>query len=280
MGNDGPARAGQDDRSDRVERLRWRTLRSFEQRLRVPMALLGIAWLAIFVVEMIRGESRGLSVASTVIWVVFIGDFALRLLLAPRRWRWLRINWLTALSLVVPALRIGGLVVAARAARAVRVARAARAVRGLRLVRTVTSLNRGMRAIGTTMQRRGAAYVLALVVAVTLAGAAGMYAVEPRTSPGAGFESYSDALWWTSMIMTTMGSAYWPVTPEGRVLALLLSLFAIGVFGYVTATLAAFFIDRDATSSQSAVAGSRDLRALQREIAALRGEIVAARSKR
>ncbi len=40
------------------------------------------------------------------------------------------------------------------------------------------------------------------------------------------------------MIMTTMGS--WPQTPEGRVLCLLLAVYAFAVFGYVTAMLAAF----------------------------------------
>ena len=47
------------------------------------------------------------------------------------------------------------------------------------------------------------------------------------------------------MIMTTMGSAYWPQTDAGRVLCVLLSLYAFGVFGYVTALLASFFVGRD-----------------------------------
>ncbi len=43
-----------------------------------------------------------------------------------------------------------------------------------------------------------------------------------------------------------MGSDYWPRTPEGRILCLLLALYAFAVFGYVTATLASYFIGRDA----------------------------------
>jgi voltage-gated potassium channel len=63
-----------------------------------------------------------------------------------------------------------------------------------------------------------------------------MYALE-RSIPG-GLTDYGTALWWTAMIMTTMGTEYWPRTAEGRVLCFFLSLYAFAVFGYVTATIA------------------------------------------
>jgi voltage-gated potassium channel len=75
------------------------------------------------------------------------------------------------------------------------------------------------------------------------------------------------------MIMTTLGSAYWPRTPEGRILAPLLSLFAIGVFGYITASLASFFVDRDAAAADSATASESELRAIRRELRLLREEL-------
>jgi voltage-gated potassium channel len=73
--------------------------------------------------------------------------------------------------------------------------------------------------------------------------------------------------------MTTMGSEYWPQTPEGRVLCLILALYAFAVFGYVTATLATFFIGRDADDDEAELAGAKSITALHEEIAALRGEI-------
>ena len=149
---------------------------------------------------------------------------------------------MTALSLLVPALR------AVRIVRGLRVLRLARATRGLRLLRVVSSLNRGMSALGDSLSRRGFAYVVALTLLVTVAGAAGMYAFE--SPPTGGLTSYGEALWWTAMIMTTMGSAYWPQTVEGRVLCVFLSLYAFGVFGYVTATLATFFVGRDAETTR------------------------------
>jgi voltage-gated potassium channel len=148
----------------------------------------------------------------------------------------------------------------------------ARAGRGLRLLRVVSSLNRGMQALATSLSRRGFGYVIALTVLVTFAGAAGMYAFESE-GPDAGLNSYGEALWWTAMVMTTMGSQYWPKTPEGRVLCLLLALYAFAVFGYVTATLATFFVGRDAANPEAEIAGAGSLGALREEIAALRGEL-------
>ena len=85
-----------------------------------------------------------------------------------------------------------------------------------------------MRAWGASMSRRGFGYVVALTVIVTMSGAAGMYAFE-NGSPD-GLNSYGEALWWTAMIMTTMGSAYWPQTPEGRVFCIILALYAFWDF--------------------------------------------------
>jgi voltage-gated potassium channel len=129
-----------------------------------------------------------------------------------------------------------------------------------------------MRAFGASMGRRGFGYVVGLTVIVTFGGAAGMFAFE-RDAGGGGLNSYGEALWWTAMIMTTMGSQYWPQTAEGRVLCFLLSLYAFAVFGYVTATLATFFVGRDAASEDAEVAGNKQIAELRDEIAALREEI-------
>lgn len=228
--------------------------------------MLGFVWLILLVVELVAGLNPLLEVLGTAIWVIFIADFALRLALAPHKREYLRQNWLVAISLVVPALRVF------RAFRALRALRATRAARSVRLVRVVSSLNRGMNALRRTMSRRNFAYVFVLTAVVTFAGAAGMYAFELSGSSG-GFSSYGEALWWTAMIMTTMGSAYWPETGEGRALCLLLAFYAFAVFGYVTATLASFFIGRDAEEADGEVAGSAELVALRADIAALRSDI-------
>ena len=128
-----------------------------------------------------------------------------------------------------------------------------------------------MKALGESLSRRGFGYVIALTVLVTFAGAAGMYTFESGV-PG-GPNSYGESVWWTSMIMTTMGSQYWPHTAEGRVLCVFLALYAFGIFGYVTAALATFFVGRDADSPDAELAGAKQLALLRDEVTALRDEI-------
>lgn len=255
--------------AEALARERHELLRQIERALDAPMVALGFVWLALLLWELLNELSPMLEAVGLVIWLGFVVEFSIEFVLAPRKVAYLKTNWLTALSLLLPALRIF---------RMVRLFRVVRAVRGLRLVRLVTSLNRGMRALSASLGRRGFGYVLTLTAVVTVSGAAGMYAFESNV-PG-GLRSYSEALWWTAMIMTTMGSAYWPATAEGRVLCLLLALYAFGVFGYVTATVATFFIGRDAEASEGEIAGAAALQALRDEIAELRADLTSTSARR
>ncbi|SCX95861.1 voltage-gated potassium channel [Nitrosospira sp. Nl5] len=245
-------------------------LRQLQDWLEMPMLVLAFIWLALLVVEIVWGLSPLLESTGYVIWIVFILDFGLELWLAPRKLEYLRQNWLSGISLLAPALRVFRIV---NLLRLTRLSRIGGLTRGLRLLRVLSSVNRGMHALGASMSRRGFGYVVLLTLIVTLAGAAGMYGFENSNAGGRSLTSYSDALWWTAMIMTTMGSEYWPQTAEGRVLGFFLALYSFAVFGYVTATLATFFIGRDAENEEAELAGAASIAALQAEIAALRDDI-------
>jgi voltage-gated potassium channel len=249
-----------------LERERSEVLQQLEDWLETPMVVLGFAWLALFMIELIWGLNPLLQAVSTTIWIIFIFDFLLKIAVAPHKISYIKSNWLTAFSLMLPALRTFRILLLVRALRT------ARAVRGLRLLGVMTRTNRGMRALGASVNRRGFGYVVALTAIVTLVGAAGMYAFENEVADGS-LNNYGTALWWTAMLITTMGSEYWPKTPEGRVLCFLLALYAFAVFGYVTATLATFFIGRDADDDKAELAGAKSIEALHTEIAALREEI-------
>ena len=250
-----------------LEQERSEILQQLEDWLETPMLVLAFAWLALFVIELIWGLNPLLEVVSTTIWIIFIADFIIKLALAPRKVSYIKSNWLTAVSLMLPALRTFRIV------RVVRSLQTAQAVRSLRLLRVMTRTNRGMKALAASVKRRGFGYVLGLTTIVTLVGAAGMYAFEKDVADGSGLNNYGTALWWTAMLMMTMGLEYWPKTPEGRILCLVLALYAFAVFGYVTATIATFFIGRDADDDEAELAGAKSIAELSAEIAALRAEI-------
>ena len=234
---------------------RQRLLRQVAAALDRPMTALAFVWLGLLILDLTRGLTGWLAALNTLIWGVFVLHFAVEFLIAPAKGRYLRANWLTAVALLLPALRV------LRIFRAFRALRAARAVRGAGLVRVLTSVNRGMAAARKALRRRGFGYVVLVTAVVTFAGAAGMYAFENPAAlreaghsvvadGGGGLSGYPEAVWWTAMTMTTMGADYFPKTPEGRLLGWLLAVYAFAVFGYITATLASLFIGRDQKAAE------------------------------
>ena len=233
---------------------RKKLLTSIEKILDGPMIFLGFVWLALLVIELVWGLNKPLEYTTLTIWVIFIIDFVIKFMLAPLKIDFLKKNWLTVISLLIPALRVF---------RIFRFIRLLRALRGIRLVRIVSSLNRSMKSLAATMKRRAFGYVFVITLIVTFAGAAGMYAFE---NPNAGFDSYGMALWWTAMRVITAGNQFNPFTPEGRGLAFLIAIFGYSIFGYVTATFATFFIGRDAEEEDAPVAGAKGIEDLKKEI--------------
>ncbi|MBV8725345.1 MAG: two pore domain potassium channel family protein [Candidatus Eremiobacteraeota bacterium] len=75
------------------------------------------------------------------------------------------------------------------------------------------------------------------------------------------------------MIMTTLGSDYFPHTAPGRLLCFLLSVFAFSIFGYITAAVASYFINKDADDKRSPIASEEQLKKILVEIATLRSEL-------
>jgi voltage-gated potassium channel len=228
---------------------RWNLLQEIDTFLDKPLIALSFVWLILMILDFTEGLSPVLRVTFNIIWSLFIFDFVLELWIAPKRLEYIKKHWLTAISIALPGFRI------LQTFRIFQFLRLARFGSSITLMRLLTSIRRGMGAINKTLGKRGFGYMIALTTIVVFAGAAGMaYFENPNSLNNAGyshmigFQSYGDALWWTAMIMTTMGSDYWPKTPEGRLLCWVLALYSFTVFGYITATLASHFIQSDKES--------------------------------
>lgn len=243
------------------EQERWQVLTQLEDWLERPMLVLSFIWLSLVIIELIWTTSGVFELLGTIIWIIFILEFLLRFALAPRKIQFLQRNPITIITLIAPAFRF------------LRALRMLRLARGLRLVRIVGTANRSVSALRKSFGRRGLGYVLATTVLVILLGAGGMLAFEPMHEVNDGFTGYADALWWTAMLVSTMGSDFWPLTPEGRVLTLLLSMYGLAVFGYITASFATFFIGQEAAAPDGDVVGASEIAALRDDISALRAEL-------
>jgi voltage-gated potassium channel len=182
--------------------------------------------------------SRWVDLAGWVIWCIFTVDFVVRFGLAEKKGRFLRSNWLSALAVLLPAFRV------------FRIFRVVRVFRSVRVVRLVAGTNRGARALARIAGFAGAGYVVLLTVLVLPLAAAGITWLE-RGQPGATITSFSGALWWAATTIIQQGSEQHPTTPEGRVLGLLVMIYALAVSGYITAALATFLLGRSRRQSDA-----------------------------
>ena len=96
-----------------------------------------------------------------------------------------------------------------------------------------------------------------------------------RGAEGSSIETFGDALWWAFVTVTTVGYGdFFPVTFEGRLIAVGLMLGGIALLGVVTATIASWIVEKVAQREEDdAAATRRDLRALSAQIAQLQSTL-------
>jgi voltage-gated potassium channel len=242
---------------------RYRLVAKINRVTEIPLIILGIGWLVLLIVELIWQLTPLLSQLVTLIWIIFIIDFLIKLILTPDKWQFLSKNTLTIISLFIPAFRIF------RIFSSLRLLRSLGFIRSVRVIRVVGSVNRGMRVLGKTLEKRAFGYIFLLTLLICFVGAAAMYAFE---APGA-YLNYADALYWTAMLLTTIASDYWPQSPEGKTIGFMLAVYSLGVLGYFTATLASFFIGQDATDKKGEIAGSGQIKEMAKELKLMREEL-------
>lgn len=243
-----PADDGADDSEAR--RHRW------EQRAEWPLTVLALLFLAAYAWPILDPDQPSWAriscrVTTAVVWLVFVVDYVVRLLLARDRRSFVRRNLLDLAVIVLPLLR---------------------PLRLLRLVRVLTVLNR--HASGS-LRGRVVVYLVGSTSLVLFVAALAILDVE-RGVEGSNIDSFSDALWWAFATVTTVGYGdRFPVTLGGRAVAAGLMVAGIALIGVVTATFASWLIERVAeVEEEGQSATRRDVAALAQQIEDLRAELV------
>jgi voltage-gated potassium channel len=86
--------------------------------------------------------------------------------------------------------------------------------------------------------------VLLIALALNLIAAALVLSFE-RDTPASNIHSYPDALWWAVTTITTVGYGdRFPISPAGRGVAVVLMVSGIALFGVITASIAAYFVEQ------------------------------------
>lgn len=213
-------------------------------RLDRPMGLLGVAFLFVFLGQMLvtePGWSRALSIAGWVFWSVFVAEFLLRAYIAGFQRAFWRRNWWQVIFLLVPFLRF------VRALQAVRVLRVARVAR----VGGILSAGvRGSRSAGRLLSSR-IGWLAAVTLVVILAASQLLYAFEAHTD-------YSTALY-EAALATVTGTGITTEDPFSKGVQLVLAVYSVGVFATLAGSVGAFFLrGADPVASTSKDSTSED----------------------
>ena len=205
---------GRHDLVDRIEDL-----------TKYPMLLLGVAWLVVIVVVLttdINGSASTALVGTLfVLWLVVLVEYLVRLVVSPDRRGYLRRRWVEPVTVVVPPFE-GWHVV------------------GIEKVSLV--VHEGALRLETILKHHSLFRVLIAAAATLFLGAWLVLLFEDKAK-GSNIHSYSSALWWAMVTVTTVGYGdRFPVTGAGRTVAVVLMLVGIGLIGVLTATVASVFV--------------------------------------
>lgn len=201
-----------------------------------------------------------------VVCIFFFFDFSIRFYAAPNKWRFMRWGWIDLLA-SIPA----GLFMAGRLVRIVQILRLLRAIKSMRMLWRLMFRNRakGIFASATT--------ATLLLVAF---GSMTILLVE-NPNPDSPIDSAEEALWWAFVTVTTVGYGdYYPVTTLGRVVAVLLMISGVGLFGSFAAYVGSLFIDDQSDEDERQHEASRRMmRHMYKEIGELHKEMIALRKE-
>ena len=218
------------------------------------------ALLAQTVFHVAPGVSLLIDRIDTFVCVVFLADFAVRFRRAPSKLAFMKWGWIDLVS-SIPAydfLRWG------RMLRLIRLFRILRAFRSARHLIAFLFRNRARGLIGTA--------ILAVVVLLIFSCIAVLVFEDSADS---NIKTPFDAFWWAISTITTVGYGdKFPVTTEGKLVAIVLMVTGVGFFGVLTGLFARLFVESEFRDEAS------DIRHLATEIRLLRERIDRMESER
>jgi voltage-gated potassium channel len=194
----------------------------------------------------------GLTVIDYGAWALFGIDYVIRISIADPRGRYFLRNIADLVILALPALR------------------------PLRLLRLLILLKMLNRRASDSLRGRVAIYAGASAIVVVFCASLAILDAE-RGHRGSNINSFADALWWAATTVVTVGYGdRYPVTAEGRLIAVALMLAGIALLGVITASIATWLIEAVRDAEAEGAATRSDIHSLRAEIAQLKALIAAA----
>lgn len=233
-------------------------LDAYSRAVAWPMIILAIAYTAIYTAQSVIYRPQAawyevFTVIGLIIWVAFAIDLVITFVLDPRKKSFLKRNWLSVITVVLPMFR---------------------ALRILRIFSGGAWISRK----GDGVLTRSAVTAAALgTVLIVFIGSLMVLNAE-RLAPGATITSFGESIWWSMETITTVGygDAY-PVTVFGRFVAVGVMLLGISLLGVVTASFSASLVKRTnkGASEDDQQVALAELAEIRKTVASLQDQIAA-----
>lgn len=176
---------------------------------------------------------RIIDIADIAVCVIFFIDFLINFIKAPNKWQYFyKWGWIDLLSSIpnIDILRAG------RAARVLRIFRILRAIKASKII-----------AVFILERRKESAFMAAALISILLIILGSMSVLHfEKGMPSSNIQTADDAIWWAVVTMTTVGFGdKYPVTMEGRIVAIMLMVCGVGLFGMFSGFIASWFLSPD-----------------------------------
>ena len=175
--------------------------------------------------------SRLLNYIDLAICIFFFVEFCIRLYHADSKMKFMRWGWIDLVSSIpmINFLRFG---------RVFRLIRLFRILRAFRTTKEFVTYVFRIKAQG--------AFTSATILAILLIIFSSIAILQVENVPTSNITTAEDAIWWSYGTITTVGYGdKYPVTTEGRIIAMFLMTAGVGLFGTFTAYIASLFVSNN-----------------------------------
>ena len=213
----------------------------------MPLLVLAIGSLPLLLLELIterlnETDKNFLFIVNVVIFIAFATDYFVELIICKQKSLYLKTEWsslliwIAQLLALLPALGFLGIL------------RGARALRVLSTISRVIGIGVSTRAEGKNLLKRHAASFAFGLSGLTWISSAVAFTIAEDIGEDGRFDSFFDALWWSACTITTVGYGdIYPVTPAGRLVAVLTMIVGVSTLAVVTARIAQFLLEEKST---------------------------------
>lgn len=206
----------------------------------VLIGILALIAVIFAIYDLIKGiQIPLLIIADQVIWIIFIIDYVVRLLISHNKKEFIISNIFDLIA-IIP---FNSIFRAFRFARIIRLVRLSKLAKLAKFTKLIAFSGRCLERCKEFFNTNGFKYMVFVSLIVIILGALGIHFAEGM--------QYKDAIWWSFVTTTTVGYGdISPNTDSGRIIACILMLVGIGLIGSLTSTITSFFFN-EAKNSKS-----------------------------